>query len=139
MAVITQSSVGATEISIDASAILAAELQARMLKEEAAEDLAAPKSFTGCVSALSSCAALDHAYTDALKNYGEIYEQFQAYLSPLDTLSAHDYDRVIAMSVPENAHFGCLNDDMVELIATTDKITDDEIESCGYLGWLHHS
>jgi hypothetical protein len=137
MAAITQSSVGSANLSIDANAILAAELQAWMLDEGAADDFAAPKSFTGCVSALSSCAALDHAYTDALKNYGEIYEQFQAYLSPLDTLTERDYDRVIAMSVPENAHFGCLNDDMVELILAAADITDDEIESCGYLGWLH--
>lgn len=138
MAISTQGSADFTDLSIDVTAVLAAELQGRMLEDEAAEDFAAPKSFTGCVSALSSCAAVDHAYTDALKSYGEIYEQFQAYLSPLDSLTAHDYDRAIAMSMPENAHFGCLNDDMVELLATTDKISDDEIESCGYLGWLHH-
>lgn len=138
MTVNTQSSIGTTDLSIDVAAVLAAKLQVRMLENEAADDLAAPKSLTGCVSALSSCAAVDRAYTDALKNYGEIYEQFQAYLSPRDTLTAHNYDQAISMITPENSHFGCLNDDMVELIAINDNITEDEIESCGYLGWLHH-
>lgn len=138
MAIMTQGSIGSMDLSIDVTAVLAAELQGRMLEDDAADDFAAPKSLTGCVSALSSCAAVDHAYTDALKIYGEIYEQFQAYLSPLDTLSTHDYDQAIAMSMPENAHLGCLNDDMVEFIASSENITEDEIENCGYLGWLRH-
>ena len=109
-----------------------------LLLNESLQDRAALKSITGCVSSISSCAAIDHGYTDALKNYAEVYEKFQAYLSPLDTLSEHDYDRVIAMSVPQNSHLGCLNDDMVEFISIADTVSDDDIESCGYLGWLNH-
>ena len=119
-----------------AAAVAAGEvLQAR----EAFFERTAPKSLTGCVSGVSACTPVNHAYTDALKNYAEVYEAFQAYLSPLDTVAAHDYDRAIAMSVPENSHFGCINDDMVEFIASTrSKIADEDIESCGYLGWLQH-
>lgn len=136
MAISTQAGIESTELSNNLAALLAAEI---LLADEAFADSAAPKSLTGCVSALSSCEPIDHGYTDALKSYGEVYEQFQAYLSPIDTLSEHDYDQAIAMSMPENAHFGCLNDDMVEFIAASETaISEDEIEHCGYMGWLYH-
>jgi hypothetical protein len=109
-----------------------------LLLNESQQDRTAPKLITGCASAISSCAPIDHGYTDALKNYAEVYEKFQAYLSPLNELPEHDYDQVIAMSVPENSHLGCLNDDMVEFVTSVDNISDDDIEGCGYLGWLHH-
>lgn len=117
---------------------IVADTKIDLLLNESLQDRAAPKSITGCVSAISSCAAIDHGYTDALKNYAAVYEEFQAYLSPLDTLPEHDYDRVIAMSVPQNSHLGCLNDDMVEYLTALDTVSDDDIENCGYLGWLHH-
>lgn len=140
MAISTPAGVESAELSSNLASNLAALLAAEaLLADEAFADAAAPKPFTGCVSALSTCAPPDPAYTDALKNYGEVYEQFQAYLSPLDALSEHDYDRAIALSMPERAHIGCLDGDMIELITGGDSaVSDDEIEHCGYLGWLHH-
>lgn len=114
----------------------AEEIDETLLEIESLVELDALNSYTGCVSAISTCDPVDHDYTDALRNYGEVYEEHQSYLSPLDELSEHDYDQAIAMSMPENSHFGCLNDDMVEYVAVVDNITDDEIESCGYFGWL---
>lgn len=143
MATIVQTNVDISEFSQTIAALLLAESESqaapmRLLQDEALTDTTAPKVFSGCLSALSSYEPLDHAYTDALKNYGEVYEQFQAYLEPLDTLSAHDYDQAIAMSMPEHAHLGCLNDDMVEFVASSAQISDEEIENCGYMGWLQN-
>lgn len=115
----------------------AKEIDEALLEIESKVELGALNSFTGgCVSAISMSNPVDHDYAAALRNYGEVYEGYQAYLSPQDGLPEHDYDQAIAMSMPENSHFGCLNDDMVEYVAAVDNITDDEIESCGYLGWL---
>jgi uncharacterized protein YozE (UPF0346 family) len=127
-----------SDLSLNVAAVLAAEAGAQLLANEALADTVAPKSLTGCVSALSSFAPVNHSYTDALKNYGEVYEQFQSYLSPLDKLSEHDYDQAIAMSMPEGAHIGCLNHDMVEFVAGGEFVTEEEIEDCGYMGWLRH-
>ena len=137
MAIRTQSSLETVELANAMAMVMAAEAQARLLADGAISDLFAPKSLTGCVSALSSCERLDAAYTAALKNYGETYEQFQDYLAPADVLSEHDYDQAIAMSMPEGAHLGCLNDEVVEFPALND-ISEEEIEHCGYMGWLRH-
>jgi hypothetical protein len=98
----------------------------------------APKSFTGCVSEISSCAAHGHAYADALRDYAAVYEAYQSYLTPKDILSQHDYDSAIR-SVDDGRHLGCLNDELLDFALPTDAVSDEEIESCGYLGWLHHS
>jgi hypothetical protein len=93
---------------------------------------------TGCVSSLSACAAIDHAYTDALKSYGEVYTAAQDYLTPADVLSMHDYDRAIAMSMPE-LNRPEAGHDMLGFVAQADiPVSEEEIEHCGYMAWLRH-
>lgn len=105
---------------------------------DAFADRAAPKPLTGCISSISAYAPVDHAYTDALKNYAEVYEAFQSYLSPLDALPEHDYDQAIAMSMlevqrPES------EDDMLGFVVPKDiPVSEEEIEHCGYMAWLRH-
>ncbi len=105
---------------------------------DAFADRATPKSLTGCISSISAYAPVDHAYTDALKNYAEVYEAFQSYLSPLDALPEHDYDQAIAMSMlevqrPES------EDDMLGFVVPKDiPVSEEEIEHCGYMAWLRH-
>lgn len=98
----------------------------------------APNS-RGCISDISSDAihGRDEDYTAAMKNYGAIYEQYQAYLLPDKQLQPHNYD-LAAAQVPAFNHLGCLNEDLLESTAPSDIVSDDDIESCGYLGWLYH-
>jgi hypothetical protein len=93
----------------------------------------------GCISEISSDAihGCDHDYTAAMKNYGDIYGQYQAYLLPDNQLPAHDYD-LAAAQVPAFSHLGCLNEELLEATVPSDIVSDDDIESCGYLGWLYH-
>ena len=119
------------------AAVMAAEAQTRLLANGAVAEAGAPKSVTGCLSSLSTCAAPDQDYAAALKNYGEVYERFQEYLAPADAPADHNYDQVIAMSMPQGVHLGCLNDAIAAFPASIDT-SDDDVEGCGYLGWLHH-
>lgn len=93
----------------------------------------------GCISDISSDAihGREQDYTAAMKNYGVIYEQYQAYLLPDNQLQPHNYD-LAAAQVPAFNHLGCLNEDLLESTAPSDVVSDDDIESCGYLGWLYH-
>ena len=93
----------------------------------------------GCISDISSDAihGCTEGYTAAMKNYGLVYEQYQAYLLPDEQLQPHNYD-LAAVLVPTFNHLGCLNNDLLESTAPTDIVSDDDIESCGYLGWLYH-
>lgn len=93
----------------------------------------------GCISDISSDAIHGCArdYTAAMKNYGDTYEQYQAYLLPDNQLQPHNYD-LAAAQVPAFNHLGCLNEDLLESTAPSDIVSDDDIESCGYLGWLYH-
>ncbi|MDB6062620.1 MAG: hypothetical protein JWM78_2723 [Verrucomicrobiaceae bacterium] len=99
---------------------------------------AAPTS-SGCISDISSDSihGCEHDYAAAMKNYGVIYEEYQSYLMPTNQLIAHDYN-LGAQPVPAFSHLGCLNQDLLESTVLTDDVSDDEIENCGYLGWLHH-
>lgn len=93
----------------------------------------------GCISDISSDAihGCEQGYAAAMKNYGVIYEQYQAYLLPDNQLQPHNYD-LAAVQVPAFNHLGCLNEDLLEATAPSDIVSDDDIESCGYLGWLYH-
>lgn len=104
---------------------------------------AAPKAFTGCVSEISSCEQLDHSYADALKQYGAVYEAAQAYLAPGQAV-AHDYD---ACAQGEQDTQGAQVAAQLELLLQEEQeheqhkvasVSDDEVERCGYLGWLRH-
>jgi hypothetical protein len=109
----------------------------RRLREKGARrGVSAPQSFTGCVSEVSFGPGRDHRYTDALKRYAEVYEAYQAYLMPIDPLAAHDYE-LGAGAPTDSRHFGCLDATLVEDTVGRNDITDEDIERCGYLGWLH--
>jgi hypothetical protein len=97
----------------------------------------APKALTGCVSEISSCGGAGHDYAAALKNYGAVYEAYQSYLSPDATMPPHDYGRA-ALEADELVHDASSDDEMAQLALPIEEFSDDEIESCGYLGWLHH-
>lgn len=119
-----------------APAVIGRELQRGALRKRAGRGAAAPESLTGCVSEISSCAGHEHSYADALKDYAAVYEAYQSYLTPGDAV-VHDYDQLAAVAAEEH-HLGCLNDDLLASTLIPDDVSDEEIESCGYLGWLHH-
>jgi hypothetical protein len=93
----------------------------------------------GCISELSSydIHAYSHDYAVAMKNYATIYENFQAYLEPKNILASHDYD-LSTRPVEEHEHLGCLDQEFMECATNADSISDEDIERCGYLGWLRH-
>ncbi len=93
----------------------------------------------GCISELSSneIHGYSHDYAVAMKNYATIYESFQAYLEPKNILASHDYD-LSTRPVEEHEHLGCLDQEFMECATNADSISDEDIEGCGYLGWLRH-
>ena len=106
----------------------------------AALTLLAPTPLHGCVSEISSDAVQGHrddAYTAAMKNYGVVYEEYQAYLMPTGQVLPHDYD-MAAKPVPDFSHIGCLNADLLDSVLHDDAVSDDDIENCGYMAWVHH-
>lgn len=93
-----------------------------------------PVVLTGCISKLSVIEPREHAYFDALKDYAAHYAQAQAYLVDTATPIAHDYTLIdSALSEPDH---GLLNDDGEPAMAA--QISDEDIDSCGYMGWLRH-
>ncbi len=92
---------------------------------------AAPKALTGCVSAISTCGQASSDYRAGLKAYAEVYEAYQAYLTPADPLAGHCYGSVPA-SDAESADW------LMAPLEDGPQVTDDEVEGCGYLGWLQH-
>jgi len=105
----------------------------------ASASMLAPSASGGCISELSSDSihGVEHEYTSAMKNYGAIYEQYQSYLMPRHELLPHDYDLSIKLAVLSNS-LGCLNEELVASTLHEDDVSDDDIEGCGYMGWLHH-
>lgn len=110
--------------------------QLRALLKRAHRSGAAPKAFTGCVSEISSCQRLDHSYADALKQYGAVYEAAQAYLTPGEVV-VHDY---AGCAQGEQDAQGAQVAAQLELLQqdASPSVSDDEVERCGYLGWLRH-
>lgn len=106
---------------------------------EPAPTVGAAVACNGCISELSSdeIHGYSHDYAVAMKNYATIYENFQAYLEPADILAAHDYD-LSTRPVEEHEHLGCLDQEFMECATNADSISDEDIERCGYLGWLRH-
>lgn len=92
----------------------------------------APRALTGCLSELSSCQAQDHVYLEALKSYAEVYAAYQDYLMPDDPVARHDYSLKVS-ETEEHSQLGLLIEDF-----RTESVSDDEIDDCGYLGWLRH-
>ncbi|HET8710464.1 MAG TPA: hypothetical protein VFM32_03755 [Spongiibacteraceae bacterium] len=109
------------------------------LRNGAAQPLIAPTSANGCVSEISSNAVRghEHDYAAAMKSYGVVYEEYQSYLMPAAQVLPHDYD-IAAKPVPDFGHLGCLNAELLDSTVQEDDISDDDIESCGYMAWVHH-
>jgi hypothetical protein len=128
----------AATIAAQLAATRAVSQQSPLPNGTAAHDFA-PTPSNGCISEVSSDAihGYEHDYAVAMKNYATIYENFQAYLAPANILAAHDYD-LSTKQVPEHEHLGCLEQEFMECPSNTESISDEDIESCGYLGWLRH-
>lgn len=101
--------------------------------------LVAPISANGCISEISSNAihGSAHDYNTAMKSYAVVYENYQSYLMPAEQLVHHDYD-LAAKPVPDFSHLGCLNADLLDSTVLENDISDDDIENCGYMAWVHH-
>lgn len=97
----------------------------------------APQSFTGCVSEISSRASGESFHAEAFKRYAEVYEAYQAYLLPAGSLAVHDYEAGPVADAGMH-QLGCLDEHLVDDTLVRDDISDEDIEHCGYLGWLHH-
>lgn len=110
-----------------------------MLPNGARQIALAPTGFNGCVSEISSDAihGYEHDYAAAMKSYAVVYEQYQSYLLPAGQMPQHDYDQA-AKPVPAFSHLGCLNEDLLESTVQSDAVSDEDIEGCGYMAWLHH-
>lgn len=93
-----------------------------------------PAILTGCISKLSVVERREHAYFDALKDYSIHYAKAQAYLADDEWQIAHDYT-LIDNSLSEPDH-GLLGDDGEPMMLA--HVSDDDIDSCGYMGWLRH-
>jgi hypothetical protein len=91
-------------------------------------------ALTGCVSKLSTLEQHKHAYFDALKDYAKIYAATQAYLADDALIAIHDY--APAIDINGEPDHGLIGDDGEP--AAYVQISDDEIDSYGYLGWLRH-
>lgn len=111
--------------------------QRKLRVKRARREAFAPQSFTGCVSDISSDAAPACFHAEAFKRYAQVYQAYQAYLMPADALAAHDYELGSRPASPDR-RLGCLGEDLVSDTVPRDDISDEDIERCGYLGWLHH-
>lgn len=109
------------------------------LRNGATQALIAPTFCNGCISEVSSDALRGsrHDYTTAMKSYAVVYEEYQSYLMPVDQVLPHDYD-LAAQPVPEFSHFGCLHADLLDSTVQADAFSDEDIENCGYMAWVHH-
>ena len=93
-----------------------------------------PRALTGCVSALSICRCHSTTYRDALKSYGELCSA--AVHTPTGSTIPHDYEALGTPLAPGDVG-GCLTPELAESLVRAAAIDDDDIEFCGYLGWLH--
>lgn len=95
---------------------------------------ASRRALTGCVSKLSIVEPREHAYFDALKDYAFRYAAAQAYLADTQSQIAHDYTSI--GDAPSEPDHGLLDDDGEPAMFA--QISDDDIDNCGYMGWLRH-
>jgi hypothetical protein len=96
-----------------------------------------PLQFTGCISELS-CASEDyHGYGAALKNYVEAYRISHSYVESGTVMVEHDYTLNVT-ETEEHGSLGLLGDEIERTVRSHVHFSDEEIEQCGYLGWLQH-
>ena len=109
------------------------------LRNGTAQALIAPTACSGCISEISSdtIRGCKHDYAAAMKNYGVVYEEYQSYLMPSEQALPHDYD-IAARPISDFSHLGCLHADLLDSTVQADEVSDDDIESCGYMAWVHH-
>jgi hypothetical protein len=96
---------------------------------------AAPLQLTGCVSELSCCLQNNTQYDEALKAYAKVYSDYQKYLHVDDQLRLPTSPVAIT---EEHILLGLIGDDIEQSIRRYVHFSDEEIEQCGYLGWLQH-
>ena len=93
-----------------------------------------PKVLTGCISSVSFIEEHDHSFLDALKEYAVHYAETQSYLADDEWQIVHDYTLIgESLNEPDNLLLG---DDGEP--AMPSQISDDDIDRCGYMGWLRH-
>lgn len=117
--------------------------QVQLLLKRARVAAVAPTPFTGCLSELCCAERLDRDaaagdYAAALKYYGAVCEAAQSYLAPGDVV-AHDY--ALCMRCERDAHGAQLAAETELGVAEwpdAPSFSDEEVESCGYLGWLRN-
>jgi len=86
------------------------------------------RSASGCLSELSIPIMLDEEYFAALKAFSATYSDYQAYLL-----------QAVPHVIEEGTDIGIDDYALHDPIANSSaSISDDEIESCGYLGWLRY-
>lgn len=125
--------IAATAASADSSTLVFSCFQSLPVESSSAptwHDSRAPLGgcqCAGCVSESSIPAAFDDAYFDALQAYAES-------LLALQSPPAPAHARAIDAGAAAIGVDDCVAHDMAERIAAL--FSDDEIEVCGYLGWL---
>jgi hypothetical protein len=88
---------------------------------------------SGCLSELSIPLPRDHDYFDAVKAFTETYSDYHAYLAQLPLRSP--IENVAGIGIDDYAPHDSFAQ---ESEAHGEAVSDDEIEGCGYLGWLRH-
>lgn len=88
---------------------------------------------SGCLSDISVPSTLGRTYFDAVKIYSELYAMHQAVLPA--TGSNIDYDYSVTGVGVDNYSLHTVSAHDSEPF-TCAAIGDDDVEACGYLGWL---
>jgi hypothetical protein len=88
---------------------------------------------SGCLSELSIPLPREHGYFDAVKAFTETYSDYQAYLAQLPL--HNPIENAAGIGIDDYAPHDSFAQDNE---AHNDGVSDEEIERCGYLGWLRH-
>lgn len=103
---------------------------AMLVRSDQGRNIKSSNRASGCLSEISVPLLLDEEYFAALKNFADIYSDYQAYLFQA---VPHTVECVADVGVDD---YGL--HDSVDADHATASVSDDEIEGCGYLGWLRH-
>jgi hypothetical protein len=92
------------------------------------------RQLTGCISPLSAVVPQAQSYLDALDDYFIRHQQAQDYCADAPRRAVRDY--AVDDELPREPDHGLLADDGEPVRLA--QISDDDIDACGYLGWLRH-
>lgn len=95
-------------------------------------DTGLPQRLTGCVSELSCGDGQAALHGAALRDYAAVYGAFQAYLTPRHDCVAYGEQALLVLA--EGGAFATES----ELPPVLPSASDEDVESCGYFGWLCH-